>query len=516
MPPETPIRLAELLASISLAADLGNGFPPEKALRNTLIGMAIADELGLDDTERSNVLYASLMRFLGCTSFSWELSRWTGDEMATLHAFAPVDDRSPSEIVGALKKVGRGRGASTRARALFNNTVRGKTIGEFIVRVDCEANVRFSRRLGMSADIGRILNEQYERWDGKGAPQKLAGEAIHPGARILTVANQIEFFHREGGPDEARAMVRRRTGGWFDPDCAAAFERCAGDVLPRLDEGTVWEMVLGAEPERRVVIPASRLDDLAAAFADFADLKAPHLLGHSSGVARLAEAAATSVGLPADEVGTLRRAALLHDLGRVAVTNAIWGRRGPLSPPEWEQVRLHAYHTERVLSRAPALEPIGRLAGAHHERLDGSGYHRGAGAAGLSRAARILAAADVHHALTEDRPHRPAFGADQAVEEMETMVSAGRLDPEAVRAVCEAAGARRPATRAAYPGGLTEREVDVLRLLARGKTKKEIAKTLFIAPGTVHTHVTHIYDKIGSSSRAGAALFAMEHGLVRD
>ena len=291
--PEPSIRLAELLASISLATDLGNGFPLEKTLRNTLIALSIAEELRLSDPERSDVLYASLLRFLGCTSFAWEMSRWLGDEMAALQAFTPVDERRPGEVMGALKQIGRGQGAATRTRALFNNTVHGKAISDFVVRVDCEANVRFSQRLGMSPEIGGILNEQYERWDGKGAPQKLAGEAIHPAARILPLANQVEVFHRAGGDDEARAMARRRSGGWFDPACVEVFERCAGDVLPRLGEGNVWDAVLDAEPEPHVTIPLSRLDDLASAFADFADLKAPQLLGHSSGVARLAEDAGT-------------------------------------------------------------------------------------------------------------------------------------------------------------------------------------------------------------------------------
>ena len=167
--------------------------------------------------------------------------------------------------------------------------------------------------------------------------------------------------------------------------------------------------------------------------------------------------------------------------------------------------------------RSPTLLPFAEIAGMHHERMDGSGYHRGLAAAAIPVEARVLAAADVFHALTEHRPHRPPVPPEQAAEVLEAMISAGTLDPEAARAVCECAGValRRGRTSGPWPAGLTDREVDVLRLLAAGNSKKEIAKALVIAPGTVHTHTVHIYEKLGISTRAGAALFATEHGLIR-
>jgi DNA-binding CsgD family transcriptional regulator len=273
--------------------------------------------------------------------------------------------------------------------------------------------------------------------------------------------------------------------------------------------------VLEAEPATPVTIPEQRVDDVAAALADIVDMK--YLLGHSSGVARLAEEAAAHLGLGDDESAAVRRSSLLHDLGRVGVSNLVWDKPGPLTSSEWEQVRLHAYHSERILARSPVLAPFAQTAGMHHERADGSGYHRGATAAAIPIAARVLAAADVFQALTETRPHRAAFAPEQAAKEVEAMVAAGALDPEAARAVCESAGValRRSRASSPWPAGLTDREVDVLRLLARGLSKKEIAKTLVIAPGTVHTHTVHIYEKLGVSTRAGVAVFAMEHGLVQ-
>jgi HD-GYP domain-containing protein (c-di-GMP phosphodiesterase class II) len=256
------------------------------------------------------------------------------------------------------------------------------------------------------------------------------------------------------------------------------------------------------------------LDAACAAIADFADIKAPFLLGHSPGVARLAEGAARHCGLPEADVVMLRRAALLHDVGRVGVSAGIWCKPGPLSERDWEQVRLHTYHTERILARPAALAQLGAIASLHHERLDGSGYHRGAAALTLAPSARILAAADAYHALSEERPHRPAHTAEQAAEILKWEVQRGRLDAEAVQGVLAAAGQRLPGRRKDLVGGLSEREVEVLRLIARGLSIKQIAQQLIIAPKTADNHIQHIYAKIGVTTRAGATLFATEHQLL--
>jgi HD-GYP domain-containing protein (c-di-GMP phosphodiesterase class II)/DNA-binding CsgD family transcriptional regulator len=311
-------------------------------------------------------------------------------------------------------------------------------------------------------------------------------------------------------------MVRRRSAGWFDPAVVEAFERCAGGLFAELESGSVWDAVLDAEPAPIVTIPERRVDDLAEALADVVDVKSPYFLGHSRGVASLAEAAAGQLGLGDDERAAIRRAGLLHDLGRVGVSNRVWDKPGPLTASEWEQVRLHAYNSERIVARSPVLAPYAEIAGMHHERLDGTGYHRRAKAAAIPRSARVLAAADVCHALTEPRPHRAALAPEQAANEIRNLVGGLALDPEAAEAVCACAGLalRRSRVSGPWPAGLTDREVEVLRLLARGLSKKEIARTLVIAPGTVHTHTVHIYAKLSVSTRAGVALFAMEHGLV--
>ncbi len=273
-------------------------------------------------------------------------------------------------------------------------------------------------------------------------------------------------------------------------------------------------MVLEAEPEPVRRIPADRVDGVAETFADMVDVMTPYTIGHSPGVADLATAAAERLGMP--DVSSVRLASLLHDLGRTAVSVGVWEKRGALTTAEWEQVRLHAYHTERILSRSAVLEPLARIAGMHHERLDGSGYHRGSSAGEVAPQARVIAIADVYQAMTQDRPHRPRLTEEQAADELFIEARERRLDPEYVRAVVEAAGLRPTTARVTWAAGLSDREVQVLRLLTRGLSNRAIAAELVISPRTAEHHVQHIYAKIGVSTRAGAAIFALEHGLLRD
>ena len=266
------------------------------------------------------------------------------------------------------------------------------------------------------------------------------------------------------------------------------------------------------EPEPRLTLEGDAIDRALSVMGGFADLISPYLTGHSAGVAELAGAAAKRCRLDATSATTVRRAALIHDLGRVAIGAGTWQRAGPLTPGEWEQVRLHPYQTERVISRSPLLSALAPVAGAHHERLDGSGYHRGSSAAELSLPARLLAAADVFHAMCEPRPYREPVGPKRAAELLGREASAGRLDPDAVTAVVEAAGERVP--RLERPSGLTEREAEVLGMLARGLQTKQVARGLGISVKTADSHIQHAYRKVGVSTRAAATLFAMEHGLV--
>jgi putative nucleotidyltransferase with HDIG domain len=359
------------------------------------------------------------------------------------------------------------------------------------------------------------LLHSMERWDGKGDGYRLAGDDIALPARLSAIATQAVLFDRLGGPDAAVAMVRRRAGGWFDPAVAERFGRVGADVLHRLAEADIWVEVLAAEPQPARQIPQPRLDDVARAFADMVDLLTPSTLGHSTGVARLAEDAAGLLGLPGGDAVVLRRAALLHDLGRVAISGSIWERPRALTATQWEQVRLHPYHSERILARSAALAPLARIAGMHHERQDGSGYHHGVSGAGIPATARLLAAADAYQAMTQERQHRAALPPEAAARELEAATRAGRFDPECARAIVQAAGQRPARSRSTWPSGLSDREVEVLRLVAGGLSNRQIAARLVISPRTAEHHIQHVYTKIGVSTRAAAAMFAMEHGLLR-
>jgi HD-GYP domain-containing protein (c-di-GMP phosphodiesterase class II)/DNA-binding CsgD family transcriptional regulator len=509
--------LAELLATISLATDLGRGFPQEKALRTALVAVRLAEELGLDPQARKDTFYAALIQPVGCTAFTYEGARLIGtNELKGIPAYMRADTARVRERLRAMREEVGGEPFGRAARGVFRGITAGKGFLDYVVRADCEAGARFTERIGLPESVGTVVLQVHERWDGRGLPARLVGEALETGARVIAVADQVEIFHRLDGREATRAMLRRRAGGWFDPGVVDACERTSDDIFAELEAGSVWDAVLAAEPSPPVALSERRIDDLAQAVADVVDLKSPYFLGHSRGVAELAEAAASTLGLDAGEAAGIRRAGLFHDLGRVGISNLVWDKPGPLTAAEWEQVRLHAYYTERVLARSLLLAPLAELAGMHHERVDGSGYHRGVTAAAMPIGARVLAAADVFRALTEPRPHRPARPSEEAAHEIEAMVTAGTLDPEASRAVCDAAGVSLRRGRVSpWPAGLTDREVDVLRLLARGLTKKEIANELVIAPGTAHTHTVHIYEKLGVSTRAGVALFALEHGLVR-
>jgi putative nucleotidyltransferase with HDIG domain len=416
------------------------------------------------------------------------------------------------ELAAMLAATGRGAGLG-RPRYVARALMAGRRENETILRAVCEVGAHLARRLELGAGVERALFESLERWDGKGEPRGLRGEEIAVAARIAEPATQAVIFDGAGGPDAAVAMVRRRSGGWFDPAVAEAFVTAGPRVLERLDAEDPWDVVLEIEPSPHAEVAEARLEHLAGAFADMVDLTTPFTMGHSTDVAELAATAAARLGVA--DVRSLRLAALFHDLGRTAVPAGVWEKTGSLTTSEWERVRTHPYHSERILSRSTVLAPLARIAGMHHERGDGSGYHRGAVGREVPTEARLLAAADAYQAMTQVRPHRVAVPPARAAEVLTGEAAAGRIDPECARAIVEAAGGRPSRARMAWPAGLSDREVEVLRLVAAGRSNRAIAEELFISPRTAEHHVQHVYTKIGVSTRAGAAMFAIEHGLLR-
>jgi HD-GYP domain-containing protein (c-di-GMP phosphodiesterase class II) len=374
-------------------------------------------------------------------------------------------------------------------------------------------SAQFAEQIGLDQVAVESFRDGYEQWDGKGVPQGLRGTAITLPARLVQLAGPVEVYSRRHGPQRTREAVRRHRGADFDPAVVDLFCGHEADVLDGLDEAAAWTAIVDAEPCLARWVGGQELDHVLEAMADLADLKSPHFAGHSRGVAALAAAAAGLWRLSGEDVLTVYRAGLLHGLGRLGVSNSIWDKPGPLNGSELEHVRLHPYLTERMLAGVEALAPSRRVASRHQERLDGSGYPRGLTASALRPVDRLLAAANAYHAMCEPRPYREARTAAQAATELAADVRAGRLDGDAVAAVLTAAG-RRSSIRRAWPEGLTSREVEVLALLARGRSNRQIADRLVITPKTAANHVAHVYTKIGVSSRAAATLFAAQHGLV--
>lgn len=507
-------RLIDVLGALSLTTDLANGNPMGSALRSCALAIHISRHVGATAEETSQACYAALMRHIGCTSYSHEESDVFGDELASRRLYSSIDSSNRVALVRAtVTNLGKGQGVRRRARVVTKTLSRGTKLRRQMIAARCEVAVHLASRIGLCDGVRNALAQMYERWDGKGMASGVSGEAISLVARISHVATEAELHTRIYGPSAAVAMIRKRAGGQFDPRVVNAFGRVAAESLGTLEEDSSWDTVLAVESTRGGRKPID-LDEIIRAFADYVDLKSVYMLGHSSGVAALAESAGKLSGLDGNECTTLRRAALLHDLGRAGVPNSIWERKGKLTIAEWEQVRLHAYFTDRILRRSPVLSALAPIAAAHHERIDASGYPRNVPGSMLGKSARLLAAADVYHALTEMRPHRPAFAPNEAAVELLAEVTAGRLCRDAASAVLEAAGHARPRTLTARPGGLTDREVEVLRLVARGQSNKEIARALGISARTAQHHVIHIYAKIGVSSRAAAALFAVENGVL--
>jgi HD-GYP domain-containing protein (c-di-GMP phosphodiesterase class II) len=507
------VCLAELIAALSLGTDLGLGHPMEHVLRQCVLALGLSERLGLDPSERSVVYYVALLAWVGCHTDSHEQARWFGDDIAARKDVYATDMTPIGKARYTMRHVGAGEAPVDRARTALEFLVSGRDAMERLHETHCVVAGDLARRLGLGEAVQDALLQVFERWDGKGDPRRLAGSAISRPVRLVQLADVIEVFHRAGGIDAAVTVARERSGTQFDPEVVECFCNQASELLALLTPTTSWNVVIEAQPGLRGTLTDDELDAALEAIADFADLKSPYTLGHSRAVADLASDAGSSCGFPEDELRTLRRAGLVHDLGRLGISNAIWDKTGGLTAVERERVRLHPYLTERILSASPALAKVGAVASQHHERLDGSGYPRGLNASMLSPSARILAAADAYHAMIEPRPYRAARTVAEAESELLAGARDGLLDGEAVDAVLRAAGhalRRRPER----PAGLTSREVEILRLLARGLLNKEIAHHLRIAPKTVGNHVEHIYAKLGVSSRAAAALFATERGLL--
>jgi putative nucleotidyltransferase with HDIG domain len=496
--------IAGVVAALSVTSDLTRGHPPGEAMRACLLAVELAGRAGLPPERCSEVYYATLMRFAGCAATSHEAAGALGGDDIMVRARGDlIDATRPREALRFLAGLGVG---VEKLRILAALPRMGGIVAES-ARADCEVGADLAARLDLPEPVRQSVLCAFERYDGKGSPLQLSGAEVAQGARFAAVGYTAVMFDAVGGAQLAVETVKRWSGRALDPTIADLFLADPAGMLRVSDPDDLWAATVTAEPKPgRVFRGDDHLDEALAGFGDAADLKAPFFQGHSRGVAALARSAAVGLGV---DPTLAYRAGLLHDLGRVAVPTGVWERPGKLRPEEWELVRLHPYHSARIVSRSPVLEPLSAIVSRHHERTDGSGYPAGMRVGDLDMASRLLAAADVWRTLGETRPHRPAAGPVEAAWAMAEMP----LDRDAVRAVMKAADAPR-SSLPALPVELTERELEVLRLLAAGLTKRQVAEQLVVSSSTVHTHTVHIYAKCEVSTRAGLAMFAMRHGLT--
>jgi HD-GYP domain-containing protein (c-di-GMP phosphodiesterase class II) len=494
--------LVELAALLALAQDHALGQPPGAQLRGAVLAQHLAGEAGVDPGGLEEVWWCSTLRFLGCTGHAFDMAVVFGDEIEMRSRAARADFANPFEMLRLMASgAAPDKSGLSRMRSVLAVVAGGRQAAEMNFRTACEVADVFAKRLGLDEDVMAALRTSFERWNGRGLPSGLKGQAIPRSMRIAQVAHEFEVLARIEGPERALVMVAARSGKAYDPALAELVIVHGMGWWAGVEAADPWDAVLAVAPPSAPLDPDA-LHEALLVLADFADIKSPWIAGHSRAVAALAvEVCGEAAEVPA----------LLHDLGRVGVPNSVWDKPGPLTRDERDRVETHALLTDQLLRRVPLT--AGLTAASAHERIDGSGYHRRATGGQLDFVQRVLAAADCYQAMTSDRPHRVALSPAEAGKQLRAMAQKGQLDGEATERVLEIAGHRRR-SRTPVAGGLTAREAEVLQLLALGLTTRGLAERLSITAKTADHHIQHIYSKLGVSTRGAAALFAVEHGVL--
>ena len=511
------LRLAELLAAVSLATDLADDAPFGRALGDALTVVDFAQLAGLGSEDVSDAFYLALLYHVGCTAAALAQARFGGGDDVSARRWYSEADYADSPQMLRLAATRLSPNWMVRARAIAGMVTAPRGFVADGITGICEVGARLGSRLGAGPRVIEALADAHARWDGKVFTALPSGEVISPLARLVHVVHVARAFHGVGGAEAAKDVVRARRGSELDPRLCDLWLAHSDELLARAGQESIWDAALEAEPKPHRLVAESHVDAVTEAFADFVDLKSSLAIAHSSRVADLVSVAGVGAGLDQKEMLTVRRAGQVHDLGSVSVPHRVLTKKGPLDRAERDRIHLHPYHSRRVLSVSEPLHEIGELAGMHHERPDGSGYHRGLRAAAIPMSARLLAVAEAYESMREERPWRAPMSSERAAEELRREARDGRLDRRSVDAVLEAAGQRPNRRRAArsWPAGLTDREVDVLCAIARGHSNKEIARELHVSDATIHTHVINVYGKIGLNTRAGATLFALENDLIQ-
>ena len=503
-------RVAEVFGAVSLAADRARGQAPESILGTTILATRMARTLGLPDEELAVTYYTALARALGCTSTAMDVAPMAmGDDISFSYAMNISDAANPESIRANLEQHWAPQAdPAVRARGIAQVMEVLPQLSEVPLAHGQQA-ASLARRLPVSASVSTMLAHADARWDGKN-PSRPSGKDIPLVLRIVEFTLVAEMYRRAGGLQAMLDVAASRSGGQFDPRVCTTFQKNAAVLLDGFEAVSLWDLFMETEPEPMLHLEAHHRKAVAEVAADFADNKSGWTLGHSRIVADLAIGSAQQLSLSEDDQTAILLAGLMHDIGRCAVPNGVWDKPGQLSDGELRLAKSHSRHTEEILSAGGATRPNARLAGAAHERLDGSGYHHGTKLQELK--AQLLAAGDVFAALIQERSWREAYTDAEAIDVLMQEASAGRLSSQAVEAVLEARGHRTSLADRAV-ADLTPREVEILEHLAQGLRTKQIAAKLGIAYKTADNHIQNIYKKIGATSRTAAAMYAVEHGL---
>jgi HD-GYP domain-containing protein (c-di-GMP phosphodiesterase class II) len=431
------IRRSEIVAAFSYALDLTEGQPQGHSLRCCFIATTLARELGLDRATTGRVYYTALLKDLGCSSNAARIhALYRADDIAFKQAWKSVAPGKLPTLRFVAMQTARGAPLKARVVAIAGILANGRAIAREMIAARCTRGAEIARELRFGEGVAEGIYRLDEHWDGSGHPGGLRGEAIPLASRIALIAQIADVFHREHGRRTAVEEVARRARTWLDPELVRAFVSLAEQprFWAQLESSAIEVCVNAMAPDEAEDVDEAYLDAIVGAFGMVIDAKSPFTAGHSGRVADYAARLGENLGVLPTRLRRLRRAAALHDVGKLGVSSAVLEKPGRLDEGEWAAVRAHAGHTQAILGRIGALADLAPIAAAHHERLDGKGYPLGLDAAALSRDTRIITLCDVYDALTADRPYRPAMPVEQALAIMRREVGTA-FDPEGFEAL---------------------------------------------------------------------------------
>ena len=431
------LRLGELIGALSHALDITEGQPRGHCVRCAYIGMAMADRLGLDADRRWELYYTLLLKDLGCSSNAARICElYLTDDLQFKRDFKLVGSSLPQVARFVLTHTGLRAGLAERFRATLDIFQNGQDISRDLIQTRCQRGAEIARQMRFGDTVAAGIHALDEHWDGGGKPDGLAGDAIPLAARIALLAQVVDVFHTSGGAQAALQELRLRSASWFDPALVRLFEQVADEAFwSGLRAPDLPQRVHALEPaQQRVPLDDDYLDEIAEAFGQIIDAKSPFTAGHSARVGLYADLIADELGIDPARRRWLRRGALLHDMGKLGVSNAVLDKPGKLDESEWQAVRMHALYTEQILSGIEPFAELARVAGAHHERLDGAGYPRGLRGDDIPLETRVITTADIFDAISADRPYRAAVPVEQTLDMMQRLVGSA-LDQRCMRAL---------------------------------------------------------------------------------